>query len=329
MKEKIEKVFDADSEYASKHKLNTCNKVVSQELLDKIEDGCSLETLEEVAKGFDIFKYRTQITIHGLFPELSTRCIGRYVNIVQNKNKSVGIRYSAIDYDKKERLYELICDCTEYRITENSTTFHISQWIELDTSSEEAFKAPIMKAVDEIKKIDRKLFYGSVQVYVLRGLFRTYAVKEINIKCFYERNFKTIVEQVCGMSYDKVIEIHNKKVEEKRQRQIEWEKQCEESAAEAQRKREIMKAKLEEFKRTTPPPSGFIITNNHALQVGDILAKPTIGRDGIPRWYFEKIIKSFGRLIIKSCDDNGNINKDTTGWAIIKRDYVGYIKKAK
>ena len=30
MKEKIEKVFDADSEYASKHKLNTCNKVVSQ-----------------------------------------------------------------------------------------------------------------------------------------------------------------------------------------------------------------------------------------------------------------------------------------------------------
>ena len=329
MKEKIEKVFDADSEYASKHKLNTCNKVVGQELLDKIEDGCSLETLEEVANGFDIFKYRTQITIHGLFPELSTRCIGRYVNIVQNKNKSVGIRYSAIDYDKKERLYELICDCTEYRITENSTTFHISQWIELDTSSEEAFKAPIKKAVDEINKIDRKLFYGSVHVYVLRGLFRTYAVKEINIKCFYERNFKTIVEQVCGMSYDKVLEIHNKKVEEDRQRQIEWEKQYEEAAAEAQRKREIMKAKLEEFKRTTPLPSEFMITNNHVLQVGDILAKPRICNDGVPRWYFEKIIKSFGRLIIKSCDENGNINKDTTGWAITKRDYVGYIKKAK
>ena len=329
MKEKIEKVFDADSEYASKHKLNTCNKVVSQELLDKIEDGCSLETLEEVAKGFDIFKYRTQITIHGLFPELSTRCIGRYVNIVQNKNKSVGIRYSAIDYDKKERLYELICDCTEYRITENSTTFHISQWIELDTSSEEAFKAPIMKAVDEINKIDRKLFYGSVHVYVARGLFRTYAVKEIKIKCFYERNFKTIVEQVCGMSYDKAMKIHNKKVEEKRQRDMEWEKRCDEAAAKAQRERDILKERLEEFKRTTPPPSGFMITNNHALQVGDILAKPTIGRDGIPRWYFEKIIKSFGRLIIKSCDENGNINKDATGWAITKRDYVGYIKKAK
>lgn len=329
MKEKIEKVFDADSEYASKHKLNTCNKVVGQELLDKIEDGCSLETLEHVAKGFDIFKYRTQITIHGLFPELSTRCIGRYVNIVQNKNKSVGIRYSAIDHDKKERLYKLICDCTEYRITENSTTFHISQWIELDTSSEEAFKAPIMKAVYEINKIDRKLFYGSVHVYLCRGLFRTYAVKELNIKCFYERNFKTIVEQVCGMSYDEALEIHNKKVEEKRQREIEWEKRCDEAAAKAQREREILKARLEDFKRTTPPPSGFMITPDYVLQVGDIVAKPRIGKDGVPGWYFWKIIKSFGRFIIKNCDENGNINKEATGMELIKREYTGYIKKAK
>lgn len=329
MKEKIEKVFDAESEYASKHKMNTCNKVVSQELLNKIEDGCSLETLEEVSKGFDIFKYRTQITIHGLFPELSTRCIGRYVNIVQNKNKSVGIKYSAIDHEKKKRLYKLVCDCTEYRITENSTTFHISQWIELDTSSEEAFKAPIKKAVDEINKIDRKLFYGSVHVYVLRGLFRTYAVKEINIKCFYERNFKEIVEQVCGMSYDEAMEIHNKKVEAERQRQIEWEKQCEENAAKAQREREMMNARLEEFKRTTPPPSEFTITPTYVLQVGDIVAMPRIRIDGRPVWGFWKIMKSFGRIISKSCDDNGNVNNNKPGRELFNREYEGYIKKAK
>ena len=329
MKEKIEKVFYADSEYASKHKLNTCNKVVSQELLDKIEDGCSLETLEEVAKGSDIFKYRTQITIHGLFPELSTRCIGRYVNIVQNKNKSVGIKYNAIDHEKKKRLYKLICDCTEYRITENSTTFHISQWIELDTSSEEAFKAPIKKAVEEIKKIDRSLFFGSVQVYVSRGLFRTYLVKEINIKCFYERNSKQIVEQVCGMSYDKAMEIHNKKVEEERQRQIEWDKRCEENAAKAQREREILKAKLEEFKRTTPPPSGFTITPTYVLQVGDIAAIPRIRIDGTPMWYFWKIMKSFGRIISKICDENGNVNNNKPGRELFNREYEGYIKKAK
>lgn len=329
MKEKIEKVFDADSEYASKHKLNTCNKVVSQELLDKIEDGCSLETLEEVAKGFDIFKYRTQITIHGLFPELSTRCIGRYVNIVQNKNKSVGIRYSAIDYDKKERLYELICDCTEYRITENSTTFHISQWIELDTSSEEAFKAPIKKAVEEIKKIDRSLFFGSVQVYVSRGLFRTYLVKEINIKCFYEKNSKQIAEQVCGMNYDEILTKHQQKVEEERQRELEWERRCEATRIEAEKKEKLLKARLEEFKRTTPPPSGFAITPTYVLQAGDIVAMPRIGNDDIPRWYFWKIMKSFGRIISKSCDENGNVNNNKPGRELFNREYEGYIKKAK
>ena len=76
----------------------------------------------------------------------------------------------------------------------------------------------IKKAVDEINKIDRKLFYGSVHVYVLRGLFRTYAVKEINIKCFYERNFKKIVEQVCGMSYDKAMEREVKRMERNKSR---------------------------------------------------------------------------------------------------------------
>ncbi len=329
MKEKIEKVFDADSEYASKHKLNTCNKVVGQELLDKIEDGCSLETLEEVAKGFDIFKYRTQITIHGLFPELSTRCIGRYVNIVQNKNKSVGIKYTAIDHAKKMNLYRLICDCTDYRILENSTEFKIHHWEVLDTSSEEAFKAPIKKAVEEIKKIDRRLFFGSVQVYVSRGLFRTYLVKEINIKCFYERNSKQIAEQVCGMSYDDILSKHHQKVEEERQRELEWERRCEANRIEAEQKEKLLKARLEEFKRTTPPPSGFMITPDYVLQVGDIIAKPRIGKDGVPGWYFWKLIKSFGRFIIKNCDENGNINKEATGMELIKREYTGYIKKAK
>ena len=90
-----------------------------------------------------------------------------------------------------------------------------------------------------------------------------------------------------------------------------------------------MKAKLEEFKRTTPPPSGFMITNNHVLQAGDIVAMPRIGNDDIPRWYFWKIMKSFGRIISKSCDENGNVNNNKPGRELFNREYEGYIKKAK
>ena len=51
--------------------------------------------------------------------------------------------------------------------------------------------------------------------------------------------------------------------------------------------------------------------------------------DGNPRWVFYKVIKSFGRLIIKSCDDIGKIDKSSTGRELITREYSGYIKKAK
>lgn len=330
MSDKIEKIFGAESDnYASKHKLNTCNKAVSQEMLNKIEAGCSLEALEEIAQGFDIFKYRTQITVHGLFPELSTNCIGRYVNIVQNKNKSVGIKYTAIDHAKKMKLYRLICDCTDYRILENSTEFKIHHWEVLDTSSEEAFKAPIKKAVDEIKKIDRSLFFGSVQVYVSRGLFRTYLVKEINIKCFYEKNSKQIAEQVCGMNYDEILSKHQQKVEEERQRDLEWEKRCEANRIEAEQKEKLLKSRLEEFKRTTPPPQGFLIAENRTLQAGDIVARPLIGKDEQPAWFFYKMSKSFGRLIIKRCNENGEYLDDAKGRELLKRQYTGYIKIGK
>lgn len=330
MSDKIEKIFGAESDnYASKHKLNTCNKAVSQEMLNKIEAGCSLEALEEIAQGFDIFKYRTQITVHGLFPELSTNCIGRYVNIVQNKNKSVGIKYTAIDHAKKMKLYRLICDCTDYRIFENSSEFKIHHWEVLDTSSEEAFKAPIKKAVEEIKKIDRSLFFGSVQVYVSRGLFRTYLVKEINIKCFYDNNLKKIAEQVCGMSYDDILSIHQKKVEEERKRSLEWERRLEANRIEALKREEILKARLENFKRTTPPSDGFMIVSSHTLQAGDIITRAVICRDDTPRWCCWKIIKSFGRMIIKQCDERGNVCMNAKGRELLQKEYTGYIKFAK
>ena len=86
---KLENFFEIAGQKDSKHILNTCNRPVPQEILDEIEKGCSLETLEKLAKDFDVFKYGTQITIHGIFPETSTKRIGgSYVNLIQNKNNN-------------------------------------------------------------------------------------------------------------------------------------------------------------------------------------------------------------------------------------------------
>jgi hypothetical protein len=52
-----------------------------------------------------IFRYRGQLTLHGIFEsENKSITIGGYKNIIVNGNGSIGVKYNAIDYDKKETL---------------------------------------------------------------------------------------------------------------------------------------------------------------------------------------------------------------------------------
>jgi hypothetical protein len=93
------KIFSSDSGFDTPKKINRSEKIVDKEILDDIENGITLETLNEL--DLPIFKYTTQITIHGLFDKLTQQRIGGYKWIFQNKNKSIGIKWNAIDYEKK------------------------------------------------------------------------------------------------------------------------------------------------------------------------------------------------------------------------------------
>jgi hypothetical protein len=99
---KIETLFTSDS-YDKKNITNKSNVVISHEMLNKIEtDGATYEILQEL--GTPVFKYWTQITIHGLFPELHKNWINGYKNLFQNKNLSIGVKYQAIDSLKKQTI---------------------------------------------------------------------------------------------------------------------------------------------------------------------------------------------------------------------------------
>ena len=67
-----EKLFEKNGITDNKHILNTSEITVDESVLNEIEKGgVTLERLNELNKsGLDIYKYQTQITIHGLFPEL-------------------------------------------------------------------------------------------------------------------------------------------------------------------------------------------------------------------------------------------------------------------
>lgn len=305
---KLESFFELSSANDAKHILNTCNRPVPQEILDAVENGCSLETLEKlVDKKFDVFKYGTQITIHGLFPETSTRRIGgSYVNLVQNKNKSIGVRYNAIDRDKKSRLFELLQVCG-WLIENNSQNYGVFKMERLPSKYEQQnylqrCKEIVAKYKTDAEKIDRKLFIGNVECYLSESFFGLYVVLALNIRCFYEKDFSALFENLSGMTVEDAKELLAKKREEAKRKREEFERECKEN----QKKREEEKQEnLKKFLAENPLPSDFVETENYVPQVGDIYAFAYSGYSNSFSWNICKVKKHGANLLSKPCDLNG------------------------
>ncbi len=312
----IENFFDFETNYAKKHKLNTCNKKVPQEFLDKIEQGCSIENLEEMMmERFDVFKYRTQITIHGIFPELSTRCIGGYVNLTQNKNKSVGVRYNAIDYEKKKRLFSMLKTLGIWYAERNSQNYIIFKMQRIDTRNKEQIITAVHKYEEEAKTIDRKLFVGNVYCNLQEDLWgRIYVVLTVNICCFYEANFKSLFENLSGMSYSdgekKVAEIVEKEERERAERNARWEVEAAKRREEEAKKKEELLRLQKDFVENNPL-KGFTMKENYLPRKGEILGYPHYDRySGEFKWNFRKVKICFGKINASPCDKNGEKIRD-------------------
>ena len=67
---------------------------------EEIEAGVTLERLATI--GVPVLRYQTQVTIHGVLPDFSPEARPNgYKSIFRNANGSIGVRYVAIDADKK------------------------------------------------------------------------------------------------------------------------------------------------------------------------------------------------------------------------------------
>ena len=306
---KLEKFFDHQTPCDKKHKLNTCNKKVPQDYLDKIEDGCSLEQLEEmVSNKFDIFKYGTQITIHGIFPELSVRRIGGYVNIVQNKNKSIGVRYTAIDRYKKDRLFTLLNSVSNWSIRSRSTEYFIYKLTPLPDNRDEALKI-VSDYKNEAEKIDKSLFIGNVSCYVAEYMFRYYICLDVNICCFYEKNFAALFENLSGMELKEARMLQKKKLEDEKAKRTRLEEKWKKESEERKKEREQAEVRFQEvvsnFISETPPPSNYTKRENYELKSGDKVCRLYFDKyDKMFVWVECVCKKCFGKIHVKPIDRN-------------------------
>jgi hypothetical protein len=258
--ETVETIFTETTEYDSKSILNKFDKKISQTILDQIEAGLTLEQLDNIAKsGIPILKYKTQITIHGLFPELGNSYISGYKNLFQNKNKSIGVKYNAIDEEKRQRIAKRLKTLGfYYRRNSQGTEFNIMERVTPDNFEETKKRLLILKS-----KIDTSLYCGHCSLWVGKSFGCVYLMFDLYINAIYEANIEPFLNKMGA-----TIELLQAAEVEEAQREAEYKRKYEEERKEAEAKKELSRASkadqvaiLEAYKREekTNEPGMYIL----------------------------------------------------------------------
>lgn len=222
----VDNIFLKNGKSDNKHILNTCSKVIEQSFLDKIEmQGITSEQIIEMTnKGIDIYKYQTQITIHGIFPELINNYLYSYKYLFQNKNKSIGIKYNAIDIEKKLKIakYSSVSGWKKYH---NSSEFSIFKQQRIE--SKEQYESVLSEYNNIANRIDKDLFFGRIYIYTGNAFGSIYLVINIELNAILDMNMNALIEQINNEQIDILTEKIREKDElqriENERREKEWE----------------------------------------------------------------------------------------------------------
>ena len=214
---KIEKIFDDSFSYDKKHKLNTSPKNLPLDILENINKGITLEQLNILdSKGYDIYKYSTQITIHGICDELTDNNVFFYKSLILNKNKSLGIKWTAVDSEKKAN----ICKTLEYfgwSTIQNSTKFYPTKVVRF--SNKEDAKKQCEAYRNIIDRMGDDMFYGSYNIYIGEIFSMYFAVIELFINGIKQENVTPLLEKILDMDNETITNnINNIEAEKKRKR---------------------------------------------------------------------------------------------------------------
>lgn len=232
----IEKLKKSESGIDTKHILNVSNQVVSQDIIDQIESGgITTELLESYPH--QIFYYKTQITLHGIFNINQQLRIGGYKNIIQNKNQSLGIKYSAIDILKKKRIIEILrLEKSSWQFELNSQEFYL---FKIYTFSEQNLELAKNRFVELPGN-----FIGNSEMYVAQSMLGKFIVIKMNINAIYEKELYTFISKLLKKEYNheiyeqvkKEYELAEEKAHEEFLKQYEREKLEREQAFEVAKK---------------------------------------------------------------------------------------------
>jgi len=240
----IENILSINGRIDKKCKLNRSNVVIKNEILQKIDNGITCENLDLlIDKKLPVFKYSGQITIHGLFPNFEKNYCFGYKHLVQNKNKSIGIKYGAIDETKRQYLKKPLSYLGFHYVKNSNTNDFVIQKRCFD-------KNEYLKNINDLKniaeKINKDLFFGGYRIYSGSYLGVIYSFLELTINSIYEKNIDLFLNDL-GLNkefIDKKIEAEKIEAEN---RSKQWQIEREIKEAEKNKKTNEAKNLIENF----------------------------------------------------------------------------------
>lgn len=258
----IEMIYRQEG-YDTKKKLNRSAKKIPLTMLEEIEQGITSEQLDTF--NVPIFKYGTQITVHGVFPDLEKAIlVGGYKRIFQNKNKSVGVKYEAIDYDKKKRVYRAFRHEHQFRSEHNSREYSAYKAIRVKDRDE------AMQKIEEYKPLFEKinLRFGSKQLYYAQvpyfGSVLHYMVFSVNIYAIYEKDIPEFFLATFGKTEAEIdTEIKAKEDKDTAESEARYEERERENAIRKEKEKALLDAEIQRLSTI-----GVRIVNNIPVSDG-------------------------------------------------------------
>lgn len=308
---------DADSEvsefmldssaYDNKHINNLApDKNIPYSVIENLNKvGMTLENIDHLtSEGFPVCKYKTQVTVHGICPELKHEYIGGYKCLTVNQNQSLGIRWVGIDTDKKKRIGAIANKIAYVKEKDenNIATYHYYRdstvtslrlvickvsykgWIPYVPDKAKEIAEEFIKTVNDSTK---GLFFGYAHTITTKETFfkpALYCV-DIVILGIYEKQIETFIRKVYGLSESeykaKLARFDELEAEYKeKRRQEEEESKRQEAEKEKSLQESLPKFKEEYdkycalFAQQHPIPDGFIKCNpQDKPKSGDIICR--------------------------------------------------------
>ena len=199
-------------------------------------------TLEDLAKvNVPVFRYDTQVTVHGRIPDLPDDSNLYTVN----GNGSVGIRYGAIDKSKKDLLQRCAkVATTGWHVHRNSTEFMAyHEFLVTDEAQRAAQKTACLEV---LKNIPRELFFGSAGAFSL-AYGMGYAATA-NIGGVPEEHVWTLAKFFFGMADLATLQTLEAEKKAKRDAEMErWRKECEQAKMQRELAEQAKREELAEF----------------------------------------------------------------------------------